>query len=196
MQFVRRIEKFDAIQFTGGEENGIQVIKWLQDHYEGIDAIWTKQVPRVGNSENIQVRHRSFPIGMWFVWGDISECLDYFTDSDFQKRFALPIQIEAASIAEPNNIENMSPAELALKTFRDAAESVRNVEEGYDKHDEIVAANEDAVGVGGWIIEQSKYNDETMNKVFEALHGWGDRDRLEGMIMDMQNAGILFRERI
>lgn len=83
-------EIFEAVLFTGGEDNAVEIVKWLRDH--GMeDATWRKAYPETEDNEYIELgrnTRRNIPKHYWVVMND-EETFDVFTKEEFEKKYSL-----------------------------------------------------------------------------------------------------------
>lgn len=88
-QYQKRQPKFDAIKFTGGQENGAAVTKWLHEVAGHRRAQWTKTVPGefTADEEWISVGSRRWGTNTWFTVDDIHGEFTVFSDEEFQNFF-------------------------------------------------------------------------------------------------------------
>lgn len=191
--YVKRQEQFDAIQFTGGEESAKQVIEFVREKdglfgtYERVvNANDTKEVLRLGRKE---VRESD-----WVVFGYVWNRLDLFNTTEFERIF----QPEDKGRTAESVTVNVYASDNAALRFTETGIEESNAEEVL--RDEAVITNGviDSVPGADYIIDQTKYNEDTLTKVRDALNA---SEFVKGgysveVINQLQNAGILFRERI
>lgn len=86
VKYQKRIEEFEAIQFTGGEENAREVMAWVKDRDMSCSIKWHHEVPSL-DGEYLFIDRRQFGPGIWILLGNIREGFEFYLESEFQKIF-------------------------------------------------------------------------------------------------------------